>query len=176
MSKDWNDYTPDFVVDGLITIQDQGSIHGYVTYSYNGTPMDGATVELSRYGSTLKTTVTGANGEYEFLNLLLGEYNLTTSHERILADSQYTTFWTASASANITTSGETIEADFLLKIRGDLNGNGRVDINDVATIKNMYVGNLPKEVDITDFNGNGELGISEVSKLANYYVENIDEV
>jgi len=175
LSTDWTDYPPDFVIDGLVTIQDQGSIHGYVTYSHNGTPMEGATVELSRYGSTLKTSVTGVNGEYDFLALPLGEYNLTASHERIQVESQYTTFWNASASANVT-SGETTEVGFSLKIRGDLNDNGIVDINDVATIANMYVGNLPKELDITDFNWNGELDISEVSKLANYYVENIDEV
>jgi len=172
---DGNPYTVLNVEDGMITIQNLGNIHGYITYSYNGYPMEGATADLSSDGSTINTIITGVSGEYNFLDILLGEYTLTTSHERILTGTQYTTFWTASATVNII-PGETIEVDFSLKIRGDLNENGEVDIGDVVRTANMLVGNIPEEVDITDFNGNGGLDIGDVVKLANYLVGNMDEV
>ena len=162
------------VEDGMVTIQNLGDIHGYVTYSYNGAPMEGATVELLKDEFTVNTTVTDVAGEYEFHNLQLGEYNLTANHDRVQVDSQYNTFWATSKTIEII-PGETIEVGLSLRIRGDLNDNGGVDIGDVAKTANMYVGNISEEIGLTDFNGNGELDIGDVAKLANYYVENIDE-
>ena len=128
-----------------------------------------------RDGFTINTTVTDGEGEYEFHNLQLEKYNLTANHDRVQVDLQYKTFWAASKTVEII-SGETIEVGLSLRIRGDLNDNGGVDVGDVAKTANMYVGNISEEVGLTDFNGNGELDIGDAAKLANYYVENIDEV
>ena len=72
--------------------------------------------------------------------------------------------------------GLTVEA---APIKGDFNGNGVIDIGDVAKIANLQLGNIPTtqgDLDIGDFNENGEIDIGDVAKLANYQLGNINEL
>ncbi len=54
-------------------------------------------------------------------------------------------------------------------VKGDLNGNQRVDIGDVALVAYMVVNRAPHQVPAADFNGNGFVDIGDASKIA-YFV------
>ncbi|MGP8331871.1 MAG: dockerin type I repeat-containing protein, partial [Methanosarcinaceae archaeon] len=61
-----------------------------------------------------------------------------------------------------------IELTVAAYTKGDFNGNGVIDIGDVAKIANLQLGNIPttqNDLDIGDFNGNGEIDIGDVAKL-----------
>ncbi len=51
-------------------------------------------------------------------------------------------------------------------VKGDLNGNQRVDIGDVALVAYMVVNRAPHQVPAADFNGNGFVDIGDASKIA----------
>ena len=77
----------------------------------------------------------------------------------------------------ITTQNGSVEVSSVTK--GDFNGNGVIDIGDVAKIANLQLGNIPttqSDLDIGDFNENGEIDIGDVAKLANYQLGNINEL
>ncbi|GAB6286040.1 MAG: hypothetical protein STSR0009_22410 [Methanoregula sp.] len=54
-------------------------------------------------------------------------------------------------------------------VKGDLNGNQRVDIGDVALVAYMVVNRAPHQIPDADFNGNGFVDIGDASKIA-YFV------
>jgi hypothetical protein len=58
-------------------------------------------------------------------------------------------------------------------VRGDFNGNGEVDVGDVAKVTYMVVGKEPEDL-IADFNGNGRVDIGDAAKIAYYFVGRID--
>jgi hypothetical protein len=69
--------------------------------------------------------------------------------------------------------------ELTIYVKGDFNGNGVIDIGDVAKIANLQLGNIPttpEDLVIGDFNGNGVIDIGDVAKLANYQLDNIDEL
>jgi branched-chain amino acid transport system substrate-binding protein len=53
-------------------------------------------------------------------------------------------------------------------VRGDVNGDGTVNIADVTMVAWMVVGKVPSDL-TADFNGNGRVDIGDLSKIA-YYV------
>ena len=57
--------------------------------------------------------------------------------------------------------------------RGDFNGNGEVDVGDVAKVAYMVVGKEPKDP-VADFNGNGRVDIGDAAKIAYFFVGKID--
>ena len=60
-------------------------------------------------------------------------------------------------------------------VKGDFNGNGRVDIGDVAYVAYMVLGKVPKNSK-ADFNGNGRVDIGDLAKIAYYYIGKIHEL
>ncbi len=58
------------------------------------------------------------------------------------------------------------------RVKGDFNGNGAVDIGDVAFVAHMVVGKAAADPD-ADFNGNGAVDIGDAAKIAYYFVEKI---
>jgi len=60
-------------------------------------------------------------------------------------------------------------------VRGDFNGNGEVDIGDVAMVAYMVVGKTPHDLR-ADFNGNGIVDIGDASKIAYFFVKKIDSL
>ena len=64
-------------------------------------------------------------------------------------------------------------------MKGDFNGNGVIDVGDVAKIANLQSGNItttPDDLVRGDFNNNGVIDIYDVAKLADYQLGNIDEL
>ncbi|MFQ6057099.1 MAG: dockerin type I domain-containing protein, partial [Methanosarcinales archaeon] len=60
-------------------------------------------------------------------------------------------------------------------VKGDFNGNGRVDIGDATLVAYMVVGKVPVNMD-ADFNGNGRVDIGDAAKIAYYLVGKIDSL
>ena len=60
-------------------------------------------------------------------------------------------------------------------IKGDFNGNGRVDIGDATMVAYMVVGKVPVNMD-ADFNNNGRVDIGDAAKIAYYVVGKIDSL
>ena len=57
--------------------------------------------------------------------------------------------------------------------KGDLNGDGTIDIGDVAKVAYMVVGKEPADL-AADFNGNGRVDIGDAAKIAYFFVGKID--
>jgi len=55
------------------------------------------------------------------------------------------------------------------RVRGDLNGDGDIDISDVSRVAYMVVGKVPADP-AADFNGNGKVDIGDAAKIACYLV------
>ena len=64
---------------------------------------------------------------------------------------------------------------FAKRVKGDFNGNGAVDIGDVARVAYMVVGKEPADL-AADFNGNGAVDIGDAAKIAYYFVGKIGEL
>jgi len=60
-------------------------------------------------------------------------------------------------------------------VRGDLNGDGEVDIGDVAIVAYMVDGKAPRNLG-ADFNGNGNVDIGDASKIAYFIVGKIGDL
>ena len=70
-----------------------------------------------------------------------------------------------------------IVVDGLIKvtIKGDFNGNGRIDIGDIARVAYMIIGKIPKDPR-ADFNNNGRVDIGDLTKIAYYLLGKIDKL
>ena len=60
-------------------------------------------------------------------------------------------------------------------IKGDFNGNDRVDIGDVAKVAAMVAGNIPEDLN-ADFNGNGRVDIEDEAKISSYLTGKVNEL
>ena len=60
-------------------------------------------------------------------------------------------------------------------IKGDFNGNGRVDIGDVAKVAFMIAGKVTEDLN-ADFNGNGRVDIGDAAKIAFYLAGKVSEL
>jgi len=61
------------------------------------------------------------------------------------------------------------------RVRGDLNGDGDIDISDVSRVAYMVVGKVPADP-AADFNGNGKVDIGDAAKIACFIVGKIGEL
>ena len=52
-------------------------------------------------------------------------------------------------------------------LRGDVNGDGRVNVSDVTALINMILGLTPMDATRGDVNGDGRVNVSDVSELIN---------
>jgi len=59
------------------------------------------------------------------------------------------------------------------QVKGDLNGNGKVDIEDGTMVAYMVIGKIPPD-DRADFNGNGRVDIGDATKIAYYLAGKIN--
>ena len=52
-------------------------------------------------------------------------------------------------------------------LKGDVNGDGKVNVTDVTTLVNMILGVIPKNESRADINGDGKVNVSDVTALVN---------
>lgn len=73
-------------------------------------------------------------------------------------------------------SGESLQIPITQTVlKGDLNGNGRVDIGDVARVAYMAIGLVEEELR-GDFSYDGTVKAADAAKIAYYYVGKISEL
>ena len=63
----------------------------------------------------------------------------------------------------------------VLSLKGDINGDGSINIADVTLVAYMVVGKTPADLK-ADFNGNGRVDIGDLAKIAYYMLEKIDRL
>ncbi len=64
---------------------------------------------------------------------------------------------------------------FTIRVKGDLNGNDLVDIEDAALVAYMVVGNVSEDL-LADFNGDGVVDVGDAAKIAYFVVGRIGEL
>ena len=52
-------------------------------------------------------------------------------------------------------------------LKGDVNGDGKVNVSDVSTLINMILGVVSTDQDRADVNGDGRVNVSDVTALIN---------
>jgi hypothetical protein len=52
-------------------------------------------------------------------------------------------------------------------LRGDVNGDGKVNVTDVTTLVNMILGVMPMNEARADMNSDGKVNVSDVTALIN---------
>ena len=52
-------------------------------------------------------------------------------------------------------------------LKGDVNGDGKVNVSDVTALVNMILGVIPKDFTRGDVNGDGNINVSDVTALIN---------
>ena len=52
-------------------------------------------------------------------------------------------------------------------LKGDVNGDGKVNVSDVTALINMILGVIPKDTTCGDVNGDGSINVSDVTALVN---------
>ena len=54
-----------------------------------------------------------------------------------------------------------------ITLKGDVNGDGKVNVSDVTALVNMILGTIPKDPARGDINGDGNVNVSDVTALVN---------
>ena len=99
--------------------------------------------------------ITGGSGSSTFLDLQNVEFS----------DSEFNPY----------TPAVVVDGHITVGIKGDFNGNGRVDIGDVAKVAFMVAGKVPEDLN-ADFNGNGRVDIGDAAKIAFYLAGKVIEL
>jgi len=79
------------------------------------------------------------------------------------------------ANSNPYTPAVVVDGIITVGIKGDFNGNGRVDIGDVAKVAFMVARKVPEDVN-ADFNENGRVDIGDAAKIAFYLAGKVSEL
>lgn len=115
------------------TVSATGSVTGKITYTCNTTGIAGVTVNLTKGGSVISSTVTNATGYFNFTDVTPNSYFVNASKPR---------FWGNSTSVTVI-AGTTTTADMMLWLKGDLNNNGMsADAGDLTLMKRASVGEI----------------------------------
>ncbi|MFQ6120368.1 MAG: DUF4430 domain-containing protein, partial [Methanosarcinales archaeon] len=174
----WIDYTLPMIGADKYTVENGSNVLWGYSLNWSAKPLG---ITLSKYSVNIE----------ESFNVTVYYYNLTgyttpLSNASVYVDSleyitdangnatislenanRYTVF--AEKSGYIRSEKKTIS----VTVKGDFNGNGRVDIGDVTYVAYMIVGKVPMDLK-ADFNGNGRVDIGDASKIAYYLVGKID--
>ena len=131
---------------GAFEILTFGSISGRVSHSNNGTAISEVIVELIQDDIVIATTTTSLTGEYTFVDLLSGTYELEFSEAQ---------FYDESSGVVEVYAGVNTIVDMSLRLIGDLDNNGvQADAADV----NMMMQASVKDITANryfDLDGNG---------------------
>jgi len=72
-------------------------------------------------------------------------------------------------------NAESVSGTFTISLKGDLNGNGMIDIGDAAMVAYMVVGKIPQNLNV-DFNNNSHVDIGDASKIVYFLVGKVNEL
>ena len=135
-----------------------GTLSGTVK-SFNSTT-DPVTVQLFRSGSSsaaYNTTVKGNSASYTISGVASGTYTMKVSKKNHVTR-EYT----------ITVETQTVTKNAQIHLKGDINGDGSVNISDVNKVNLHTKGRLTLtgyEFTCADINGDGRVNISDVNRI-----------
>ena len=156
-------------------------------YNSSVVVVSNVSVNESFVGSSIITNIDNANGITNIVltnsNLILASaetpvidiaFNITGgSGSSTSLDLQNVEF--SDAEFNPYTPAVVVDGMIKVGIKGDFNGNGRVDIGDVAKVAFMVAGKVPEDLN-ADFNGNGRVDIGDAAKIAFYLAGKVSEL
>jgi hypothetical protein len=133
--------------NGTFSVSELDSIVDRITYACNGTGIAGVSVNLTKEGAVIDTTMANETGYYIFSDVIPGSYFVNASKQR---------FWDNSTGVTVI-AGETTTADLALWLKGDLNNDGSVaDAGDVVLMLRASVRDISGDTRY-DLNGNGNI-------------------
>ncbi len=59
----------------------------------------------------------------------------------------------------------------VMALKGDVNGDGKVNVTDVTTLVNMILGIVSKDMEMADIDHNGKINVSDVTALINIILQ-----
>ena len=155
--------------DLSLNITEIFTLSGYVKYKCNGTEIDHANVTLEN--GVTNSTITNETGYYE-LTASAGEYNLTTSKDDVWDGTKYISFLNGSTTVNL---NENKTVNLSLAIKGDLDNDCAVTMEDVKKVASMVIGSVTEDLK-ADFNGNGYVDVGDAAKLLGYVKGGVDKI
>jgi hypothetical protein len=146
------------------------TVSGYVKYE-NETGIGNVNVTLVKGSSIINSTTTAGDGYYE-LNASWGKYNLNASKGDVLMGDKYISFIENVTSVTVIAN---MTINLTLAIKGDLNGDCKVDMEDVNKIAGMIIGSISEDLR-ADFNENGRVDVGDAAKLFGYVKGGVDKL
>jgi len=137
--------------------------NNFTTILINGSGfMDGATVLLKKeaYPDVIATKIHGTDA-----NSISAAFDLGMARAGV---------WEV-AVRNADGKAVLLPDALTVRVKGDLNNNGLLDIGDAAFVAYMVVGKAPEDL-LADFNGNGAVDIGDAAKIVYYIVDYISEL
>ena len=135
-------------------------ISGYVKYE-NETGISGANVTLEN--GVTNSTITGSEGYYELM-ATSDDYYLNASKGDVWDGTKWISFLNDSTTVNLTAN---MTKNLTLAIKGDLDGDCGIDMDDVNRVAGMVIGTEEEDLR-ADFNGNGYVDVGDAAKLLRY--------
>ena len=152
-----------------VTVNPGATVSGTVKDS-SGKAVSGAAVELYKDGKAVaKEVTTGADGKYTFSNVSTGTYTLKAKSSD----------GSLNGSASVTVAADSISnADVILQKwqKGDVDMNGKIDINDANIMKQYLAGNTtlsPEQLALFDVTGDNKVDVNDPNQVLQWLAGNI---
>lgn len=157
------------VAGAAVTVNPGATVSGKVKDS-SGKAVSGATVELYKDGTKVGTPVTtDSSGKYTISNVSTGTYTLKAKSSD----------GSLNGSADVTVKADSISnADVTLQKwqKGDVDMNGKIDINDANIMKQYLAGNTtlsPEQLALFDVTGDNKVDVNDPNQVLQWLAGNI---
>ena len=151
-----------------VTVNPGATVSGTVKDS-SGKAVSGATVELHKNGTKVADATAGTDGKYTISNVSTGTYTLKAKSSD----------GSLNGSAEITVKADSIlNADVTLQKwqKGDVDMNGKIDINDANIMKQYLAGNTtlsPEQLALFDVTGDNKVDVNDPNQVLQWLAGNI---
>lgn len=155
------------VAGAAVTVNPGATVSGTVKDS-SGKAVSGATVELYKDGTKVATT-TASGSSYSFSDVSTGTYTLKAKSSD----------GSLNGSASVTVAAGSISnADVTLQKwqKGDVDMNGKIDINDANIMKQYLAGNTtlsPEQLALFDVTGDNKVDVNDPNQVLQWLAGNI---
>lgn len=156
------------VAGAAVTVNPGATVSGTVKDS-SGKAVSGATVELYKDGTKVADATAGTDGKYTISNVSTGTYTLKAKSSD----------GSLNGSAEITVKADSIlNADVTLQKwqKGDIDMNGKIDINDANIMKQYLAGNTtlsPEQLALFDVTGDNKADVNDPNQVLQWLAGNI---
>lgn len=151
-----------------VTVNPGATVSGTVKDS-SGKAVSGATVELHKNGTKVADATAGTDGKYTISNVSTGTYTLKAKSDD----------GSLNGNASVTVAADSISnADVTLQKwqKGDVDMNGKIDINDANIMKQYLAGNTtlsPEQLALFDVTGDNKADVNDPNQVLQWLAGNI---